>query len=142
MAMRAFVLVEDVPPDRMARLVQQRMRYLRRKMIEDLQAGTKIFVYKNNARTLTDAERDGLHRAVRRYGDNTLLYLAYQDADHPNGMVEWRDPGLMVGYIDHFLHAPETDAFIGFAHAQFLSLCRAAYAMWNERRAPENATAV
>jgi tetratricopeptide (TPR) repeat protein len=140
MAMRAFTLVEDVPPDRMARLVQQRMRFLRRKMIEDLQAGTKIFVYKNIMRTLTGEELDGLHSAVRRYGDNTLLYIAYQDAEHPNGTVEWRGSGLMVGYIDHFSHAPETDAFLGFAHSQFLGLCRTAYRMWNEGRAPEEIT--
>ena len=138
MAMRAFTLVEGMcPPDRMARLVQQRMRFLRRKMIEDLRTGTKIFVYKNIARTLTGEELEGLDTAVRRFGDNTLLYIAYQDAEHPNGMVEWRGPGLIVGYIDHFSHAPETDAFLGFAHAQFLGLCRAAYTMWSERRAAE-----
>jgi tetratricopeptide (TPR) repeat protein len=137
MAMGSFVYVDEVAQERMARLVHQRTRFLRGKLIDDLTTGTKIFVYKNMKRNLTDAELTRLHGAVRRYGDNTLFYIRYQDADHPNGMVEYRGPGLMVGYIDHFSHTPDTDVLITPAHAQFLVLCRNALELWRARQSAE-----
>ena len=75
-----------------------------------------------------------LHAAVRRHGDNTLFYIRYEDPDHPNGTVEVRAPGLLVGYIDHFSHTPDTDKLIAPAHDQLLALCRRAHALWSADR--------
>ena len=130
MAMNSFVSVDEVPEERMSRLVSQRMRFLRAKLIDDLRSGQKLFVYKNLKRNLTDDEIATLQAAMRRYGDNTLFYIQYEDQEHPNGTVEKRSPSLLVGYIDHFSHTADTDQLIAPAHEQFLALCRQAYAVW------------
>jgi len=135
MAMRTFVLVADMPEDRMQRQVSQRLRFLRRKLIDDLRAAEKIFVYKNMRRNLTGDELARLHREVRAYGDTTLFYIAYADPQHPPGTVESGGPGLIRGYIEHFSHHPATDAFFGHVHQELLALCRKALAVRQADRA-------
>jgi hypothetical protein len=124
MAMRTFVHTDEVPFDRMTRQVTKRLGYLRRKLIDDLRDGSKIFVYKNMKRNLTEAELDRLHRAVRAYGKNVLLYIRYEDPEHPNQTVHIDRPGLLVGYIDHFSHTPDTDQYIGAANDSLLAICQ------------------
>lgn len=129
MAMRAFVSVEEISRDKMFAQACRRLQYLRRKLLEDLREGKKIFVYKNMWRNLTDQEVDRLHAAMRRYGDNTLLYVRWEDAAHPNGTVELRRPGLMVGYIDHFAFSPQNES-LGPATRSWFAICREAYRIW------------
>jgi tetratricopeptide (TPR) repeat protein len=83
MVMRTFVPVADIAEDEMRSRVCRRLQFLRRKLADDLRAGSKIFVYKNLRRNLTEAEIERLHRAMQRYGDNRLLYIRYEDAGHP-----------------------------------------------------------
>ena len=132
MAMRSFVLVEDMNLERMTRTLTLRQRFLRRKLLEDLRDGSKIFVYKYLKENLPDAILTRLVAAVRRHGDNTLFYIRYEDAGHPNGTVEVGGPGLLIGYIDHFSHHPVTDKPLGFPTEQFLTLCRRAHALWRQ----------
>ena len=132
MAMRCFVKVEDVPLDRMTVQVRKRLSYLRGKLIDDLRSGSKIFVYKNMKRNLTDEELGRLHAACRRFGDNTLFYIRYEDAAHPCGTVVPAADGLMIGYIDRFSHTPDTDEFLGAATDSLLRLCRKAYSLWQD----------
>ena len=66
----------------------------------------KIFVYRVTDRNLREEEIDSIWRAVRAYGDSTLLYVRYEDAEHPNGTVAIVKPGLMVGYMDRFKQLP------------------------------------
>jgi len=135
MAMRCFIPVEDTPFDRMLVRACRRIQFLRRKLIDDLKAGEKIFVYKCVSRNLTDAELARLHAAVRRYGDNTFLYVRYEDAENPNGTVQVRDNGLIVGYIDRFsFSADEQD--LGPATESWLGVCRAAYRAWQAGAVP------
>jgi tetratricopeptide (TPR) repeat protein len=139
MAMRCFVPVADVPYERMTRQVIRRLRFLRAKLIEDLREARKIFVYKNMKRDLTEAELARLHAACRRYGDNTLLYIRYQDATHPAGEVRRAAPGLLVAAVEHFSHTPDTDLFIGPATEPLLAICRRAHALWLEDTAAPRA---
>jgi tetratricopeptide (TPR) repeat protein len=138
MAMRSFVSVADVPLDRMRQQVTKRFRYLSRKLADDLRSGTKIFVYKNMKRNLTDAELRRLHAACRSYGDNTLLYIRYEDAGHPGGTVAAAGDGLLIGYIDHFSHTPDTDEYVGAATDALLQICRRAHAIWQQPAADAN----
>jgi tetratricopeptide (TPR) repeat protein len=130
MAMRSFVFPDEIPHDRMFQQVTRRLQFLRSKLIDDLRAGDKIFVYKNMQRNLTAAEVTRLHEAVRRYGNNMLLYAQYADADHPFGTVEVNAPGLMIGYIDRFTHHPETNEYLGPSAEGFRRVCEEAVSLW------------
>ena len=84
-----------------------RLLFLRRKLLEDLAEGEKIFVVKRNGE-ITEPEALALHAALRRHGPNTLLYVVQGDSEHPLGTVERVAPGLLRGYVDRF--APPSNA--------------------------------
>lgn len=112
----------DVDLERATRLICQRQQFLRRKLIEDLRTGDKIFVYKNMFLNLPDDECDRLHNAVRRYGASTLLYVRYEDEAHPNGTVERRPDGMMTGYIDRFWFSPD-ERNLGLPTESWYAIC-------------------
>jgi hypothetical protein len=84
-----------------------RLKFLRRKFIEDLEAGEKIFVYRYGERATTE-EILPLLMALNRHGSATLLWVVPAERGRPAGMVEVLMPGLMKGYIDRF--APSDNA--------------------------------
>ena len=84
-----------------------RLLFLRRKLLEDLAEGEKIFVVKRNGE-ITEPEALALHAALRRHGPNTLLYVVQGDSEHPLGTVERVAPGLLRGYVDRL--APPSNA--------------------------------
>jgi hypothetical protein len=126
MAMRSFVKTADVNLDEMTVQVCLRLQFLRRKLIEDLEAGEKIFAYRNMYRILTDMEIARLHAAVGSYGNSTLFYVRYADGEHPGGTVEVKAPGLLIGYIDHFAFSPDNKLIKPVNYA-WLAVCDRAY---------------
>ena len=133
MVMRGFVFEDEIEYDKMFVQACRRLRFLREELIEDLAAGDKIFVYRNMWRDLTDDELGRLRAAMQDFGPNWLLYIRFADELHPFPSVEIREPGLMVGYIDHFGSSP-TDLPLGNAAPSFLALCRLAHALWMQQR--------
>jgi tetratricopeptide (TPR) repeat protein len=129
--MRAFVRADEVPYDTMLRLVCRRLQFLARKLIDDLSEARKIFVYRLTARDLSDEEIDRLHAAIRRYGPNSLLYARYANERHPNGTVEIAKPGLMIGYMDHFIMS-RSGELIGRATPAWVTLCKRAWQLWRQ----------
>jgi hypothetical protein len=92
------------------------MRYLKDKLIADLENPTKIFVFKAADRHLTRAELEALGRGIRSYGSGEILCVFASDAEHPPGEVEVRAPGVRVGYLDFSSlldHRSRTPAWIG-----------------------------
>lgn len=80
----------------------RRMQWLRRKLISDLSAAKKIFVYKSNT-GLTDEQMLALHASLRRYNPKlVLLCVRLQNPEYPTGTVVRIQDGLFVGYIDRF----------------------------------------
>jgi tetratricopeptide (TPR) repeat protein len=129
MMMHTFVYTDEVPFDRMFQQICRRLAYLRRKLLDDLAESEKIFVWRRSPVNLSDRELDDLYAAMRRYGDNALLYVRYNDADHPAGEVEKPRPGLLVGYVDRFIMA--RDGTIGSPATQtWLKICQNAYQRW------------
>jgi tetratricopeptide (TPR) repeat protein len=129
--MRCFVSPQDVPHDEMLRLVERQHKFLKDKLIDYLRSGSKIFVYKNLKRNLTDEELTRLHAALRRYGDNTLFYIRYSDSQHIAGTVEASEaPGLIIGYTDRFTHTPDTDERLGPTTDILRDLCASALTIW------------
>ena len=133
MAMRAFIFEDEIPYDKMYVQACRRIRFLRGKLLQDLREDEKIFVYRNMWRDLTGDELARLHAAMRRFGQNWFLYIRFEDAQHPNGTVELRGDGLMIGFIDHFGFSPK-DEPLGSASRSFLTLCRAAEAIWQKQQ--------
>jgi hypothetical protein len=100
----------------------RRVPFLVRKLLEDLEAGEKIFVFKGMG-AMPEEEVFPLAMALRRYGPNTLLFVNLADADHRAGTVEARSPGFMVGYIERF--APGDNAH-DLAISEWVKVCREA----------------
>jgi tetratricopeptide (TPR) repeat protein len=133
---RAFIYADEIPFDKMYTQSCRRLKFLTRKLIDDLEIGSKIFVYRLSRRNLNDDELFRLHAAVRSYGNNTLLYVRYTDTEHHSNTVEIAAPGLLIGYMDKFkvsqtgqLDAvPPTDAW--------MTVCRAAYELWPQAQPP------
>lgn len=138
MMTRCYVAPEQMPIDKMLTQAMRRLRFLARELIADLAEGAKIFVYRNMFRDLTDDELRDLHRAVRSYGDSTLLYVRFADQDHPHGTVVAPQPGLLVGYIEHFAFSPENRK-LPPAIDYWMDVCRNAYALW-QRAADQTST--
>jgi hypothetical protein len=84
-----------------------RLKFLRRKFIEDLEASEKIFLYKRNV-AVSEEEILPLFLALNRHGSNRLLWIVPADEAHPPGTVEVAMNGLFKGYIDRF--APDENA--------------------------------
>jgi hypothetical protein len=84
-----------------------RLKFLRRKFMEELESTDKIFIYKFNA-GVSEEEILPLYMALNRYSDATLLWVVPVERDRPAGTVEVVMPGLLKGYIDRF--APDDNA--------------------------------
>ncbi len=104
----------------------KRLIFLRDKLLADLRAAEKLWVWKSNV-LISDQQIEGLLDAVRGFGSNVLLWVVTADADHPSGTVERLRPGLLKGYISRF--APYDDA-LDISFDDWYELCRNAYASW------------
>jgi hypothetical protein len=71
-------------------------RFLRRKLLADLQTGEKLFVYRDKRR-LTDPEVRALHAAIAAHGPGWLLCVC-EDHDVLPGKVELLEPGMVRGW--------------------------------------------
>jgi hypothetical protein len=128
MAMRSFIKTSDMSLAKVTSQMHRRLEFLRGKLIEDLEQGAKSFVYKNMYRDLDEGELARLHAAVRKFGNNWLLYVRRQTADCPHGTVRIAAPGLMIGYIDHFAFSPKNEP-LGHNTEGWLELCKRAYTL-------------
>ncbi len=100
-----------------------RLKFLRRKFIEELEVSEKVFVYKRNS-PVTEAEILPLFLALRRYGNNTLLWVVPAENGRAPGTVEVVMEGLFKGYIDRF--APDENAH-ALSFATWMKICANAY---------------
>ncbi|HEX6442610.1 MAG TPA: hypothetical protein VF007_10515, partial [Stellaceae bacterium] len=120
-----WVLVGEGSAEAIRRREARQLPLLRRKLIEDLEAGRKIFVYHGMA-PLSEAQARLLSDAMRAYGPTTLLWVELCDREHPAGTVEAAGEGLLKGYIDRF--APGENAH-DLSLAGWIALCRKAWAL-------------
>jgi hypothetical protein len=96
-----------------------RLKFLRRKFMEELASTDKLFVYKYGS-AVSEEEILPLHMALNRYSEATLLWVVVADRDRRPGTVEIVMPGLLKGYIDRF--APEDNAH-DFSFDGWLRVC-------------------
>ena len=119
----AWVSAGEMAVEEVTRRELRRVPFLIRKLVEDLEAGDKTFVFKGMG-AMPEEEVFPLAMAIRRYGPNTLLFVTLADAAHRGGTVEARAPGFRVGYVDRF--APGDNAH-DLMLSQWVKVCRETY---------------
>jgi hypothetical protein len=134
MTMHTDLWVAQVSEAEACRRACQRLVFLVRKMLEDLQTGEKIFVFRETTDPLSETQQRRLHRSVRRHGGASLLVAAYGHGLHPAGSVRQVEPGLYIGYFDHFRISPVYQP-LADVNEVWLEVCRNTLALETERRA-------
>ncbi len=133
MESHTFVRTADAPMDSMFKQTCRRLRFLKGKLIEDLRAAEKMFIFKAH-RAITDEEAAALHRALQAYGDNALLCVMRAGPGTPRGTLRVVGRGLYVGYVSHFINDESGNA--GSDIATWEALCREADAHWRAAALP------
>jgi hypothetical protein len=131
MIMHTFIHEDTITHDKMFAQACRRLQFLAEKLVEDLTAPEKIFVYKYTLRPLTPEEVNAIHRALRRFGDATLLNVTKADDGHETGSVEQIDDGLLMGYIDHFA-SELPGGRIAAVTDSWAVICRNAHRLWRD----------
>ncbi len=116
-----FIDSASMEPDELLARELIRLSFCRRKLLEDLEDGDKIFVVKSSV-------NPGLHadhvvpvaEVVAAYGGGVVFWASVADDDHPPGSLRWHGPNLVEGRIDR-LCAP--GAAVVFS-PYWLPLCR------------------
>lgn len=98
--MHSFVLKGQMDEARYLKQQSARMTLLKRKLLLDLRAGSKIFVCKDTNFPISNAVLGLLWASLNRYGPNMLLGMRLADAEHPSGSVIELVPGIWVGHVD------------------------------------------
>ncbi|MEJ0048250.1 MAG: tetratricopeptide repeat protein [Rhodospirillales bacterium] len=129
MESHTFVRTVDAPADKMFQQTCRRLRFLRGKLLEDLRAGEKIFVYRAEE-PIEDDVVVALHAAVARYGDNTLLCVMRAGTEHTPRTLRVLGPGIFVGYVSHFLR--DTGDHRGSDIEGWTAVCAEAHRLWRE----------
>jgi hypothetical protein len=133
MSMHTDMLVAQVPEAEAHRRACQRLVFLVRKLLEDLQAGEKIFVFRETTNPLSHSRMRRLHRSVGRLGGGSLLVATYGRGVHPAGCVQEVGPGLYAGYFDHF-RISATYQPLGDVDEVWLEVCRNALLLRHARQ--------
>ena len=121
MLMHTFILPSQATPEELLPKFCKRLQYLRVKLLDDLRAAEKIFLYKS-VTPITDEQIMPLWRAVSAYGPNTLVVARIAEDGHAAGSVRVLEPGLVVGYFDR---TSTTDPSFDV----WLEICRRSYAI-------------
>ena len=120
------VIEGSMPIARMIGREIKKLFFLRRLILEDLRAASRIFVFKSNV-PLSQHEIQDLSDSLQKYGDNVLLYVIQAPAGVVPGTVERRGERILIGYLDEFLDYMRADVP---ASDIWLSICEASYALW------------
>jgi hypothetical protein len=101
MRYHTFVNEGDASADEMSAREAMKLRFLGRKLVEDITEANKTFLMKRHHPQLSYAEALPIFLALKRKNSrNRLLWLSQADGNHPAGLVHEVHPGLMQGYMD------------------------------------------
>ncbi len=118
-----FILEGEIDAEELRRREAKRLGFLRQKLLEDLAAGEKIWVWRELG--MTDPARlQPLLNVLRSLGPNILLWVVQADDDHPPGTVERLDRDFIKGYVERL--APYENAN-DFRPMSWFDVCENAY---------------
>jgi hypothetical protein len=115
------VLEGAIQPQDLLKRESKRLNFLRRKLVEDLESGSKIWVWKSQS-TLTADQVEPLLQVLRSMGPNILLWVVEGDALHKGGSIEQIDRDFIKGRIERF--APYGNA-LDVLPASWFEMCEA-----------------
>jgi hypothetical protein len=117
--------------ERMRRSEHVRVAMLTRALIEELQGGTKLFVYHDIGKSsLADIRR--LHAALNAYGRNTLLWIVSAPPGPLVDTAQEIEPGLIQGRVAGFQVEPllPKSPYL----KSWLTVACAAHRIWSQER--------
>lgn len=134
-----FVLEGEMDPEALRQRETRRLAFLRRKILEDLSTGEKIWVWREFG--MTDPARlQPLLRALRALGPNILFWVVSADENHEPGVVERLEPDFIKGYVERL--APYEDA-TDIRPLSWFEVCENAYNLCHpDQERPEPAEAI
>ena len=125
-----FVQYWQMTRDALIRQEIMRLRFARRKLIEDLEDGDKIFVVKTSSGPgLRRHDVAAVAELIARYGSGTLLWVRPAD-DTDVEVVRWIGPNLLEARIDQLC----LPGHAGWFSPRWLPLCRKVYRMVHQHR--------
>jgi hypothetical protein len=95
--------ISDLDENELRERERVRIAFMRQKLLDDLSAAEKIFVFKENAYLARGAARR-LFRKLRSFGPNRLLYVVPTADASLIGTVQMIEEGLIRGHIEGFGH--------------------------------------
>ena len=127
-----FIYEGERTPELMARQESTRLKFLRRKFLEELEAGEKIFVFKSGS-PIQESQVLPLFMALNTKTPNTLLWVVPEEPNKPSGTVEVTMNGLLKAYIDRF--APGNNAH-NLSFEAWIGICVHAFLLHRMTRGP------
>lgn len=105
-------LIAQVSPEDVVALAARRLPFLRRKFLETLESGEKIFIV-NRASPMTEPEALAIFAALDMFARNTFVWTN-QDGRLPPGTVVRLAPGFYYGQLDRggYLGDPSDEAWL------------------------------
>jgi len=123
----SFIPVSDIDEASFVAQQLQRLRFQRRRLLEVLETGQNLFVFRRQAH-MTEAHALPLLTLLRSYGPNALLFVT-MDREKPSGSVDLLGPHLYRGNIEKLAPPGEAREFHLDA---WVSICANAYRLWRE----------
>lgn len=127
-----FIYEGEMERAELLRRQARRLTFLRRKVLDDLRAGEKIWVWRESVPS-PRARIDALLGALNRFGPNKLLWVTVAKGEKPPGTVERLAHDLVRGYALPF------GGEVVPPGRPWFQVCEEAYYVWHpEERDTEN----
>ena len=105
--MHTFISSHTISLEKMLPQMARRLKFLSAKLISDLEAAEKFFVYKRSDGLLSLEEARSIYRAARKYGPVKLLCVRKPLPGKLNRSVDQIDEGLFIGYLEALSKDPQ-----------------------------------
>jgi hypothetical protein len=87
----------------LARSARATLRLMRRKLLDDIARGRRVYVFKTADPCFGEPEMHAMHAAFRRIGPADLLCVTLAGPGRPSGEVRKVADGLYSGFLDCFV---------------------------------------
>jgi hypothetical protein len=136
-AMRTHTFIREgaTPRDQIFEESCRHTAYLKNKLLRDLAAAKKIFVFQFDNETTEATEIENLYNVLQSYGETTLLCVTKGNNRNEFGSVEVLKPRLLMGYVKKVAAIGMTET------ASWHEVCRRAYDLVRREPAPPTGVA-